>query len=401
MLSLDTRTIMLVWSVLSMLFAGILALVGTQAVNVKGVRQWALADLMIGLGLAITSQMSYPPPPALAVPAAILIGIGLGLIYNGIEAFEGKPCRYWIPALLSVLVLLNTFIFGFLFFDSQIRIIINFVLIGSVHLLCAKALFIRIEQPLRTAYWLAGSSMLLMTLLSLARILGLMLAPANSVSMFAPTGVTPIVLLFASVAQMSMSFAFLLMINFRLAHQLNTLATTDSLTGLLNRRSFEKQAQRELQYSKRTNLPVSLLVIDVDHFKRINDESGHLAGDEVLRQLAQLMTNAVRTNDYIARYGGEEFCILLPNTQSEQAHILAERIRILFSQLDIAWHDKKLTCTVSIGVTDSSAGIEEFESLLSTADQAMYAAKRAGRNRVLIQACTRRGSSTIPQAITP
>lgn len=244
MLAIDPRTVLLVWAALNILFAVILGLVGMQAQNVKGVRQWAMADLLIGIALGIISQVTYPATPLITIGGTIMLGLGLGLVYSGIEAFEGRRCRYWIPLLLGFALLANNYFFALIYFIPKIRIFINFLLFFSIHALCARALFIRIEQPLRTAYWLAGTSVFLICLLALARMINVVLTPADQIGMFTATGVNPLVFLFAALAQMSLSLAFMLMINYSLTKQLNILATTDALTGLFNRRSLEIHAIR-------------------------------------------------------------------------------------------------------------------------------------------------------------
>lgn len=389
MIAIDPRSVLVVWAALNILFAGMLALVGMQARNVKGVKQWAIGDLLIGIALGIGSQISYPATPLMAGSAAILLGLGLGLIYNGIEAFEGRRCRYWIPALLATTIIANSFIFGLLFFESKTRIFINFLAFAVIHGMCARALFIRIEQPLCTAYWLAASSMSMICLLAIARLVSVALTPADEISMFSANGVNPIVFLFGSLAQMSVSFAFMLMINYTLAHQLNMLATTDALTGLFNRRRFEEEAKRQISHSKRTGESLSMMMIDVDHFKQINDQFGHPAGDEVLRKLANLMQAMVRNNDFVARYGGEEFCILLPATSEAQAYVLGERLRRSYSDLVIPWQHHLLKGTISIGIAsnenDHRKEIEtqQLEALIAGADVALYHAKNHGRNQVI------------------
>ncbi|MBC3873454.1 GGDEF domain-containing protein [Undibacterium flavidum] len=382
MLAIDPRTVLVVWSALNILFAAILALVGMQARNVKGVRQWAMADLLVGIALGLISQVTYPTSPLVTVCGAILLGLGLGLIYSGIEAFEGRRCRYWIPVLLASLILLNNYFFAHIYFSPKIRIFTNFLLFGSVHALCARALFIRIEQPLRTAYWLAGTSVFLICMLTLARMINVALTPAHEIGMFTASGVNSAVFLFAALAQMSMSLAFMLMINYTLANQLNILAATDALTGLFNRRSLELHATRQLAHSKRTGECLSIMMIDVDHFKQINDHYGHQAGDEVLRRLSNLMQSIVRGNDYLARYGGEEFCILLPGTNEAQAAILAERLRRLYEDLLIPWQQHTLRSSISIGIADTEHAANDVERLIELADIALYQAKHEGRNRI-------------------
>ncbi len=165
-------------------------------------------------------------------------------------------------------------------------------------------------------------------------------------------------------------------------------ALQDPLTGLYNRRHFEERLGSELAAAQRHARPVSLLMCDVDHFKRINDAHGHLAGDEALKMVAFVLRGAVRKEDVLARYGGEEFVIVARETPIEGAQSLAERIRRAVERSRCAWQGQDLGVTVSIGVT-VSVGAAEFVSgrtereLIEGADRALYLAKQAGRNRVV------------------
>ncbi len=380
---LDPRTILITWAAINILFAGVLALVGRQSEEIRGAKQWAWGDLLIGLSFALSSQVTNPPPFYVVLLASIGLGTGFGLLYNGIEAFRGKRCSYWIPVFLSIAMFGNNFVFAFLDEEPRLRILFNFVLFAGLHIACARALFIQVEARLRTAYWIAGISFSLIAILCVARIVNLLFFTADTVKMFGNTGVNPYVFFIASIAQMSMSFAFMLLINTSLANRLIALAATDALTGLMNRRSLDLEITRQLANEKRHGECISLMMIDVDHFKQINDQYGHLAGDEVLRRLAHLMQSVVRTNDYIARYGGEEFCILLPGTNEAQASILAERLRRLFNELVIEWEGDIVRGSISIGVADTLHDAREAHSLLSAADLALYMAKHQGRNRVI------------------
>lgn len=171
----------------------------------------------------------------------------------------------------------------------------------------------------------------------------------------------------------------------RMLEEIYRLARTDSLTGLWNRGYFMDLARRELVRSRREKSELSLIMVDADHFKRVNDTHGHEAGDEALRCLSQVLSASVREVDLLARLGGEEFVILLPNTQRPAALAVAERIRR-------GIHDRRLSCasgacfclTVSIGVACSQGAEDSLEHLLRCADAALYAAKHAGRNRVEI-----------------
>ncbi len=167
---------------------------------------------------------------------------------------------------------------------------------------------------------------------------------------------------------------------------LEALAATDSLTSVANRRSFDRTCEREWRRSVREQLPLSLLLLDVDYFKAFNDLYGHQAGDACLRQVAAIVTSAAkRPGDLVARYGGEEFAVILPNTHLDGAIHLAETIRSAVDERQLL-HEGSTTrnITVSIGAACLIPNHEENMSCLTAAaDRALYAAKRAGRNKVL------------------
>jgi two-component system cell cycle response regulator len=161
------------------------------------------------------------------------------------------------------------------------------------------------------------------------------------------------------------------------------LASTDVLTGCLNRRALIEKLEQELDRARRYEFPVTILLIDLDRFKAVNDTLGHLVGDAVLRQLGELLRREVRSVDLVARYGGEEFVVLLPNTATDGGMSFAERLRIRVAQQDFTTGLAPLALTVSIGVaTFPATPGETVEELLAAADQALYRAKHDGRNLV-------------------
>lgn len=168
------------------------------------------------------------------------------------------------------------------------------------------------------------------------------------------------------------------------AHDLQSLAAIDPLTGLYNRRQFEILALAELARCQRYLRPCSFLMIDIDHFKLVNDAFGHEMGDWVLKMVANTLTAARRDADVVARFGGEEFVIMLPETTGEGAATVAERIRSMVSVSAMAVADSMLSLTISIGVGETVAGLPGVESVLRDADQALYDAKARGRNIVCV-----------------
>jgi diguanylate cyclase (GGDEF)-like protein/PAS domain S-box-containing protein len=167
-----------------------------------------------------------------------------------------------------------------------------------------------------------------------------------------------------------------------LEQRLLELASTDPLTQAANRRAFLTTATQSLQEAKRHGRGWSMLMLDADHFKRINDSHGHQTGDLVLQQLAQTMRDCLRESDILGRFGGEEFAIALPETSSKQAESLAARLLDAVRELRIqASNGQTIQVTVSIGIASLGAETEDLESLTKQADDALYAAKADGRNR--------------------
>ena len=164
--------------------------------------------------------------------------------------------------------------------------------------------------------------------------------------------------------------------------KLRDLATRDSLTGVWNRRYFFELAERELESALRYEHPLSLIIFDIDYFKHVNDTYGHMVGDEVLRQLTDLVIDKLRNVDLLARIGGEEFAVLLPHTYIEQAHTVAQRILQGVHVAVMPTEAGPLQVTISIGLSSSAHAGPNLESLIHEADQALYAAKDQGRNTI-------------------
>ena len=167
---------------------------------------------------------------------------------------------------------------------------------------------------------------------------------------------------------------------------LRKLAVTDGLTGLFNYRAFRGQLHLEVLRAKRFNLPFSVLMIDIDHFKVYNDSFGHPSGDRVLKRFAQLVRKSVREVDTIARYGGEEFVVILPGTDKKSAVIVAEKLRKLVEKEPFPHEDElpMSRVTISLGVTSFPQDTDTEKEIIRLMDQAMYKAKNNGRNRTAI-----------------
>ncbi len=173
------------------------------------------------------------------------------------------------------------------------------------------------------------------------------------------------------------------------------LATTDGLTKLFVHRYFQFLLSREMDLSRRYDRTFTLVMLDIDNFKRLNDTYGHQVGDEVIRRLAGVLRDNIRAVDIAARYGGEEFVLILPDTDLAQALIVSEKIRHLVEKMSVSYGEKRLTITVSLGVATFPHHATDKEGLISSADAALYTSKRMGRNRVSV------GEKINPERINP
>lgn len=162
---------------------------------------------------------------------------------------------------------------------------------------------------------------------------------------------------------------------------MQTFKTKDPMTDALNKRAFQSELEKEFGFCKRHGEPLSMLLLDLDHFKQVNDTYGHQAGDLVLRRVAECVTETMRKEDIFARYGGEEFALLLRSTDLEHGFIVAERVRRAIEALEITHNGRRIPCKASVGLAQAVESMVRPEELVEAADERLYQAKRNGRNR--------------------
>jgi diguanylate cyclase (GGDEF)-like protein len=221
----------------------------------------------------------------------------------------------------------------------------------------------------------ASGSVACVPMMALGKIVGVIHLASSATQAFGPEVIGLVTRVAESVG--------LAMANARLMKSMEGQAMSDSLTGLANARFFDPYLEQELEAARRDQQPLSLVMIDIDHFKDFNDTYGHPAGDEALRTFARVVGSSIRASDVAARYGGEEFIIALRHAGADEAALLAEKIRLAVEQMVIELGPGRYArITASFGIASTELHVSDQKALVSLADAALYRAKEAGRNRV-------------------
>lgn len=352
-----------------------------------GIREWTLANAMAFVSLLLFAFRGVVPDFFSIEVANGLLASALALVYVGLRRFFSLdvPFKSLIAGL--ILTVAGVAFFHYIVDSISIRIVVVSLFHGAVSL-CIGLTILKSDKSLRMRYpflFTAGMAFLF----ALGHFIrGAVYASGSDALSWA---LHPSVwnLLFLSIGTMVLpiySMGAVMMAHDRMMSKALDDANRDFLTGIWSRRALFDIAERELARAHRTKRPLSLLVFDVDHFKKLNDSFGHAAGDQVLIVIAQRATQEIRVMDYVARIGGEEFAVLLPEVDASSAFVIAERLRgslndYAYPELDKFNVGMPISVSVSIGIASATEN-ESISELLNRADKALYQAKAAGRNTV-------------------
>ncbi|MGH9393800.1 MAG: GGDEF domain-containing protein, partial [Terriglobales bacterium] len=383
---MDIRTLLFADLVVQVCCGAGLLLMSGSVPGLKGLRwfAWAYGAASAGLLLAILQPL-LPGHAAILVGRSLLL-LGAVLMTQGIAEFVVPTSSVlgWGAGLLLLFAVADSLsalggrsnelavaIFGVAF---AAQLLVGILVLLADHEPAERA-------PSRTIAWLlAGVAALSLSRAAVAPLRGI--GPnllANDAFRF---GGLVLYLIFSA----GMAFGFVWLMTARLRNQLEQQARTDALTGVLNRRALDAEGQRELAACRRRKAPLTLLAIDLDHFKRLNDSFGHGAGDVALAAAARWLAHDLRSTDLLARFGGEEFIAVLPDRDAERGLLVAERLRARLEALEIEHERHRLRLTASFGVAALSGDDDAWGQLLRRADHALYEAKRSGRNCIRLAA---------------
>lgn len=353
------------------------AVIAAQAYLIRELKQYRgvgaalLANLCAAVGLLIRLFGDGQSGFLTTVLANILILAGLGLFYIALSQFTGFGySRAFVGGVIGVVL---AFLSYFTYYQDDLRLRMIFLSIGTLAMVSALVhqLWRTQNTSLRFSARLMLISFLVHGVFLIVRTLNLLLNPAQDSFSFTPT--QSATYLFSFALSFFWSTGFILMVSQRLRNDLMEIATVDVLTRIPNRRATQAFLERELSRAQREQSEFTILLIDIDNFKQINDRWGHAAGDEVLVHTAALFQSLIRKQDWVGRWGGEEFLVILSGDCDAAA--LAERLRSELAAFEFTHGGASFGITVSIGIACGRPA-EPLDQVLRDADRAMYQAKR-------------------------
>jgi diguanylate cyclase (GGDEF)-like protein len=377
-LQLDLRTLLLMTTVMSSVMSMVMLSVHRSfRGEVRGLDRWSLGLLcVVGAGIAFSLHGAALENAAILAGSALMFwGVGLSMIGTQ-EFFARRPAWGLFHGVWLVGMLFSGWL---LLVQPHLGARIAVFSLAAFIFYAVQCWLVWRHGMRHFSYCFFGALMTVQALAVLARLLTALSVDAVNMEALRNGPLVNVFMAVASFMSLMLAVGFLMMAMRRLQGILEERSTHDPLTGVLNRRGFDIFYSKQRVQLGREGRPLSLMNIDLDHFKAINDRYGHVMGDRVLVQIANLIGQALRESDYVARFGGEEFVVLLPDAEVPRAVMVAERIR---DALRTGWNDQLPPCTVSIGIGTHVSRDESLDSLLGRTDAALYRAKENGRDRV-------------------
>jgi diguanylate cyclase (GGDEF)-like protein len=378
--ALDLRTLILIYVGVRIGQALVLAYLWSVQRSYPPAKDWAVGAFLSAAGLFFLALRGVAPVWVSEVLANALLLPGWMIFDYGIVKAAGKKPPVKLGLLICAVLFCLPLWHRFMFLDWIARITSHHLILGIFDLYACYAC-LAVSKNSRTITFRLIATLLLLSGVSL-----LWRALGSAYGLVLPFPWFPLRTLLVATSILifpMITMLLALQTSQRLQDEINDQARRDMLTGAFNRRAFDESVNREWSRSLRHGAPFSLLMVDIDHFKKVNDQWGHHVGDAALVQMSNSAQTALRANDIWCRYGGEEFAVLLPDTTIEQAVTVAERLRSSVEKSPLAIPGGWLTVSVSIGVAERTPLHAHWTEVLSISDAALYKAKATGRNRVI------------------
>jgi diguanylate cyclase (GGDEF)-like protein len=374
-MSLDTSTLYLVATMIAAMLGAMLVFFGTQD-NIPALKWWGTAYLLGSASVALWTIAGSMLGGAISLALTAIGFIACGMVWNASRVFHGRKPN--LPGLVLGAIAWVATMTTLAPEDAALRLTIGAAIVAIYAALTASELWTERRRSMQRRWPTIVVPVLHGCVLMLPILLGDLLRPHDETfaqSMWVTMFSVELVLYAIGTV-----FVIFMLVSDRAVAMHKTAASMDPLTGMFNRRGFAEACSRVIEREANAGRPVTVMIFDIDHFKRINDRFGHPAGDEILKLFSAVVVNNLRLSDLSGRIGGEEFAALLPCPLDEGV-LVAERVREAFEGSGIVCEEGAVDTTVSIGVAGGPAGTQ-LEVLLAAADTALYQAKRGGRNRV-------------------
>ena len=393
---LDTLTVVVLVILSTAMISGGCAVSWLYHRSFLPLRDWAVTSALVLLSLGLLAFHTAESSGAVVMVAHAIALLAYAASWSAVRRLVGRPPRVTAVAVVAALYLpvIAAVIFVVPDFERQMAVT---SLLGAVVAagIAGEILSDRLLRRRRSGQAMIG-------LFGQFAVFSLLRGLLLSVEEWQPLAMgilRPLAFVEVMIYVLGGGLFMILMSHERTVRRLRLLADRDELTGLLNRRAFLVNAEGAAERARRGGTPLALVLLDLDHFKRINDEHGHLTGDRALRLAAEAVTATLRSGDAVGRYGGEEFCLLLPGTDAGTAEAIAERIRRNVAAVRIDTDRGPLLLTASFGVAALGPEATTVHELLVRADAALYAAKEQGRDRVVVAPAGNSGAAFAQQLV--
>ncbi|MEO8671463.1 MAG: GGDEF domain-containing protein [Tahibacter sp.] len=380
----DIRTAMLLTATITLMLAVCLMLTLRQHEEPVGgaVAIWVRGTAIQPLAWLLLSFRDFIPDAGSILLGNLLICFAYAEYPRALRKFTGNQRAGNLPRWIAACSVIPVVFFTWIEPSVSGRVVSTSLIVLCLWAMAARAALGAAKAPRPASYSITAATFLFGAALLLVRALFEAFNPAPLVSGVQVTPMQSLIFSYTALAPVIATFGFVLMCSDRTRAELERLAATDSLTGVLNRRMLEQLVVAQLADAQRHLRPLAALLLDADHFKRINDEHGHDVGDSALRELVNAVRAQLRPGDLIGRLGGEEFLVVLTATSSEESLRVAERLRASVVALDLRDKGIQVPLSISVGVAMLPDRSCDFTDLVRRADAAMYQAKNKGRNRV-------------------
>lgn len=394
----DVPTMLVMIILSSLVTAGGMAVVGWGRKD-DGVRLWAMGLLFNAMAyLLFALRGRIPDLLSVVVSNALLVGVYLSMLAAVLQ-FQGRALPRGVALLLP---LLTAGCMALLSDSYSARVVVAGLLLCALNLWLLGSLLVRWRTVGGRGAWLVVGALGFQTLVLVLRVALVGVSPLAGAQLLQSSVVQTMTFMTAFAVVLLASMGFVFMARDRADASNRRLAAVDALTGVANRRAVIAALDRDVARAIRTREPIALMMVDIDHFKQVNDRYGHPMGDQVLCSVVNVLRERVRSQDLVGRYGGEEFLVVLPDTTIKGAYLLALQLCEAVEAASIVHAGLQIPVTVSIGVYGGTLQSgDHWDMLISAADRALYEAKNRGRNRVEVGEVLRRPTSQAAAASGP